>query len=398
MLVKTPNGWSKFSGVKKKEVDEIFVIKTRLNKTLSCSTNHPILTVDGFINADKLKLGDTLETVDGFDVITNIELIKKKTLVYDLLNVEDGHSYITNGFVSHNCVGFLGSSDNLIAGHTMKILKEDVKQNRPIHYNPGYGYKVFREPEKNRKYTMTCDVSRGKGLDYSTFQVIDITELPYKQVAVFKNNLITPTDFAAFVYNTAKAYNEAYVMVEVNDIGGQVADILFFDYGYEYLISTESAGSRGKRVSGGFGGKNIDRGLRTTVSTKALGCSMLKLLVEQRKLLIFDNDTVNEFASFEKKGNSYEASSGKHDDLVMALVLFSWLTTDSFFKNLNDMDIMHSLRDLSDEQIYQELVPFGIVSSVDYDFDDITPVKREVIGGEVWDLVDDNSQDTWSMF
>jgi hypothetical protein len=398
MLVKTPNGWSKFSGVKKKEVDEIFVIKTRLNKTLSCSTNHPILTVDGFINADKLKLGDTLETVDGFDVITNIELIKKKTLVYDLLNVEDGHSYITNGFVSHNCVGFLGSSDNLIAGHTMKILKEDVKQNRPIHYNPGYGYKVFREPEKNRKYTMTCDVSRGKGLDYSTFQVIDITELPYKQVAVFKNNLITPTDFAAFVYNTAKAYNEAYVMVEVNDIGGQVADILFFDYGYEYLISTESAGSRGKRVSGGFGGKNIDRGLRTTVTTKALGCSMLKLLVEQRKLLIFDNDTVNEFASFEKKGNSYEASSGKHDDLVMALVLFSWLTTDSFFKNLNDMDIMHSLRDLSDEQIYQELVPFGIVSSVDYDFDDVTPVKREVIGGEVWDLVDDNSQDSWSMF
>jgi hypothetical protein len=398
MLVKTPNGWSKFSGVKKKEVDEIFVIKTRLNKTLSCSTNHPILTVDGFINADKLKLGDTLETVDGFDVITNIELIKKKTLVYDLLNVEDGHSYITNGFVSHNCVGFLGSSDNLIAGHTMKILKEDVKQNRPIHYNPGYGYKVFREPEKNRKYTMTCDVSRGKGLDYSTFQVIDITELPYKQVAVFKNNLITPTDFAAFVYNTAKAYNEAYVMVEVNDIGGQVADILFFDYGYEYLISTESAGSRGKRVSGGFGGKNIDRGLRTTVSTKALGCSMLKLLVEQRKLLIFDNDTINEFASFEKKGNSYEAATGKHDDLVMALVLFSWLTTDSFFKNLNDMDIMHSLRDLSDEQIYQELVPFGIVSSVDYDFDDITPVKREVIGGEVWDLVDDNSQDTWSMF
>jgi hypothetical protein len=392
------NGWSKFSGVKKKEVDEIFVIKTRLNKTLSCSTNHPILTVDGFINADKLKLGDTLETVDGFDVITNIELIKKKTLVYDLLNVEDGHSYITNGFVSHNCVGFLGSSDNLIAGHTMKILKEDVKQNRPIHYNAGYGYKVFREPEKNRKYTMTCDVSRGKGLDYSTFQVIDITELPYKQVAVFKNNLITPTDFAAFVYNTAKAYNEAYVMVEVNDIGGQVADILFFDYGYEYLISTESAGSRGKRVSGGFGGKNIDRGLRTTVTTKALGCSMLKLLVEQRKLLIFDNDTVNEFASFEKKGNSYEAATGKHDDLVMALVLFSWLTTDSFFKNLNDMDIMHSLRDLSDEQIYQELVPFGIVSSVDYDFDDITPVKREVIGGEVWDLVDEYSQDTWSMF
>ena len=231
----------------------------------------------------------------------------------------------------------------------MKILKEDVKQNRPIHYNAGYGYKVFREPEKNRKYTMTCDVSRGKGLDYSTFQVIDITELPYKQVAVFRNNLITPTDFAAFVYNTAKAYNEAYVMVEVNDIGGQVADILFFDYGYEYLISTESAGSRGKRVSGGFGGKNIDRGLRTTVTTKALGCSMLKLLVEQRKLLIFDNDTVNEFASFEKKGNSYEASSGKHDDLIMALVLFAWLTTDSFFKNLNDMDIMHSLRDLSDE-------------------------------------------------
>lgn len=398
ILINTPDGFSEFSGIKRKKVNKTIKITTHDNKFIECSLNHPLLTVEGLIRADCLQINDTLCTKSGFSVIINLQIINKEKYVYDLLDVKKDHLYFTNSFVSHNCVGFLGSSDNLIAGHTMKILKEDVKHNRPIHYNAGYGYKVFREPEKNRKYTMTCDVSRGKGLDYSTFQVIDITELPYKQVAVFKNNLITPTDFAAFIYNTAKAYNEAYVMVEVNDIGGQVADILFFDYGYEYLISTESAGSRGKRVSGGFGGKNIDRGLRTTVTTKALGCSMLKLLVEQRKLLIFDNDTVNEFASFEKKGNSYEASSGKHDDLVMALVLFSWLTTDSFFKNLNDMDIMHSLRDLSDEQIYQELVPFGIVSSVDYDFDDVTPVKREVIGGEVWDLVDDNSQDTWSMW
>ena len=143
-------------------------------------------------------------------------------------------------FAQEFCVSFLGSSDNLISGAAMKNIKADALQYKPIRTNISYGYRIYEEPARDKIYAMTCDVSRGKGLDYSTFHVIDITQIPYKQVATFRNNLITPTDFAAFIYNTAKAYNEAYTLIEINDIGGQVADILYFDYGYENLISTES--------------------------------------------------------------------------------------------------------------------------------------------------------------
>jgi hypothetical protein len=281
-------------------------------------------------------------------------------------------------------VSFLGSSDNLISGAAMKNIKADALQYKPIHTNISYGYRIYEEPVRDKIYAMTCDVSRGKGLDYSTFHVIDITQIPYKQVATFRNNLITPTDFAAFIYNTAKAYNEAYTLIEINDIGGQVADILYFDYGYENLISTESAGTKGKRVSAGYG-RNVDRGIRTTITVKALGCSMLKLLIEQRKLTVYDVETINELSSFVKKGKSYEAEPGKHDDLVMALVLFAWLTTDTFFKNINDLDVMHTLRDLSDEQIFDELVPFGIIST--YDMPQEEP-RVEKIGNELWSVED----------
>lgn len=276
-------------------------------------------------------------------------------------------------------VEFLGSSGTLIAGHKLKQLFASIKD--PIHHNSSFGYKVWAMPRKGRMYTIVVDVSRGKGLDYSAFQVIDITEMPYKQVATFKNNLITPPDYTSFIYQTCKGYNDAYVLVEINDIGGQVADILALDYGYENVIHTESAGAKGRRVSSGFGSSEIDRGIRTTKTVKALGCSMLKLLVEQDTVELYDSDTINELAVYSKKGESYEAEAGFHDDLTMCLVLFSWLTTDTYFKNMNDQDVMHSLRDLTEAQIYESLVPFGVIHS-GWDEDEVV---TETIGGEVWE-------------
>ena len=279
-------------------------------------------------------------------------------------------------------IEFMGSSGTLIAGQMLKRLLKDVKQ--PIHNNPGYNYRVYEEPKKGHRYCMTVDVSRGKGLDYSAFTLIDSTQIPYKVVATFKNNLITPTDFASFIYQTLKGYNDAMVLIEINDIGGQIGDILFFDYGYENIIHTESAGAKGKRVSSGFGSSNIDRGIRTSKTVKTLGCSMLKLLIEQEKLIIPCKEAVSELTVFSKKGNSYEAEQGWNDDLVMCLVLFAWLSSDSFFKNLNEHDVMHTLRDLSEEQIYDSLVPFGIVQGR---FDNVgnSEPHREKFGGEMWE-------------
>jgi hypothetical protein len=149
-------------------------------------------------------------------------------------------------------------------------------------------------------------------------------------------------------------------MIEINDIGGQVADTVYFEYGYEEMLFTESAGRSGKRISGGFG-KNVDRGIRTTKSVKSIGCSILKLLIEQDQLILHDLTTVQELYSFARRGVSYEASSGAHDDMVMTLVLFAWLTDQTYFKDITDINTLMKLREKTEDQMDEYLLPFGFV-------------------------------------
>jgi hypothetical protein len=251
-------------------------------------------------------------------------------------------------------VEFIGSSGTLINGDTLQKLvsRNPIAQSQSLIQ--------YERPETGKTYALIADVSRGKGLDYSAFSVIDITKMPYKQVCTYRNNLIGPVDYATLLHNVAKLYNEAYLMVEINDIGGQVSDILYLDYGYENLIFTENAGRTGKRVSGGFG-KNVDRGIRTTKSVKSVGCSVLKMLIEQNQLIINDFATIQELSRFSRRGNSYEAESGAHDDLVIGLVLFAWLSDQSYFKELTNINTMAALREKTEEQIEEELLPFGFI-------------------------------------
>ena len=255
---------------------------------------------------------------------------------------------------------FLGSSGTLIDGATLKYLQASYRE--PIHSVQGLS--VYELPEKGRTYVCIADVSRGKGLDYSAFHIVDVTKMPYKQVVTYRNNLITPVDYADIIFRTTKSYNNAYILIEINDIGGQVSDTLHFDFEVETLLYTESAGRSGKRISGGFG-SNVDKGIRTTKQVKSIGCSILKLLVEQKQLLISDFSTINELSTFSRKGVSYEAEAGCHDDLVMGLVLFAWLSTQTFFKDITDINTMMRLREKSDEEIMDDLLPFG------FTYDDI---------------------------
>lgn len=253
-----------------------------------------------------------------------------------------------------NCE-FLGSSGTLIAGWKLKEL---------VHRAPMVekeGMIQYAQPEKDHVYVMICDVSRGKGLDYSAFQILDVTKMPYNQVCVFRNNAVTPLDYAGIIHRTAKSYNDAFVLVEINDIGEQVSSSLQYDFGYENMLFTENAGRSGKRVTTGFGGKSADKGIRTTAVVKSIGCSMMKLLIEQNQLLINDFNTINELSTFSKKGKSYEAESGKHDDLVMCLVLFAWLSEQQYFKDYTNINTLMTLRDKTEDEIEQDLAPFGFV-------------------------------------
>jgi hypothetical protein len=247
---------------------------------------------------------------------------------------------------------FLGSSGTLITGSKLKelVFKTPIQE--------GHGLTMYEEPKKDRTYICVADVSRGKGLDYSAFHIIDSTEMPYKQVCTFRDNMINPMEYAEVIFRTTKSYNDALILVEINDIGEQVSDVLHNDFEVEGILFTESAGRSGKRISGGFG-KNVDKGIRTTKSVKAIGCNMLKMLVEQNQLIINDFNTIQELSTFSRKGNSYEAESGCHDDLVMGLVLYGWLADQPFFKDLTDINTLAALRERSEEDMISDLTPFG---------------------------------------
>lgn len=251
---------------------------------------------------------------------------------------------------------FLGSSGTLVNGSKLKqlVVKTPISEQD--------GFVQYELPVDDHTYVIIADVSRGKGLDYSAFQVIDVTSMPYKQVCIYRDNMITPIDYAEIIYRASKFYKEAYILVEINDIGEQVAEILHYEYECETLLSTESAGRSGKRLSSGFS-RNSDRGVRTTKSVKSIGCNMLKMLIEQDQLIICDFNTINELSTFSRKGNSYEAESGCHDDTVMCMVLFGWLSDQLFFREITDINTMSKLREKNDEDLMENLLPFGFIQN-----------------------------------
>lgn len=268
---------------------------------------------------------------------------------------------------------YLGSSGTLIAGWKLKELA--LIHNEPLLRKAGIFQ--YEKPIKGHLYVLVADTSRGKGLDYSAFHIIDVTKMPYKQVCVYRDNLISPVDYGEIIHRMAKTYNDALALIENNDIGGQVADIIYYDYEYENILQTESAGRDGKRISTGFGGNKSERGIRTTKTVKSVGCSMIKMLIEQDQIILSDHQTVEEFKTFSKKNNSYEAEDGKNDDLVMGLVIFGWLTNQGFFQDYTDINTLVKLREKTDEEIMADLIPFGIVD--DHNFPDDLPSSKDTL-------------------
>jgi hypothetical protein len=250
---------------------------------------------------------------------------------------------------------FQGSSGTLISGAKLKslVIKEPLTRKN--------GLAMYEAPVVGRTYACVVDVSRGKGLDYSAFQMIDVTYMPYKQVATFRDNWITPLDYADIIFRTCRGYNEALALVEINDIGQQVAESLLYDFDYDNILYTINNGRSGKIIS--TGGKGQEIGIRTTKTVKSVGCSVLKMLVEQDQLILYDFDTIKELSTFSKKAGSFEAESGCNDDMVMGLVLFAWLSDQKYFREITDINTLARLREKSEDDIDSDMLPFGFIES-----------------------------------
>ena len=250
---------------------------------------------------------------------------------------------------------FLGSIDTLINPHKLRTLAYKT----PIQSNAGLD--VYEKPQEGLTYLLTADVSRGTKNDYSAFIVFDVTTVPYRIVAKFRDNEIKPLIFPSKIYDVARAYNQAFVLVEVNDIGEQVATALQYDLEYDNLIMASMRGRAGQILGGGFSGGRAQLGVRTTKAVKKIGCSNLKQLVEDNKLIIEDFDTVNELSTFIVKGSSFEADDGCNDDMVACLFIFGWTTDQTYFKELTDNDIRQQMYKEQQDQLEQDMAPFGFV-------------------------------------
>jgi hypothetical protein len=250
---------------------------------------------------------------------------------------------------------FLGSSNTLINGRTLA----QMSSMDPFYQND-MGLMLYEEPKKDRTYVIVVDVARGIGGDYSAFTVVDVTEIPYTLVGKFKNNTIAPMLFPQVIHKAARDFNNAFILVETNDIGGQIADILYAELEYENLLSTIKENNQ-TYISPGFA-KTTTLGVRTTKSVKRQGCFAIKSLLEEKKLNIFDADVIHEFSTFIEKNGSYLADEGYHDDLVMTLVLFGWLTTNQYFRDLTNVNVRDKIYHQQMLQIEDELTPFGFIN------------------------------------
>jgi len=251
---------------------------------------------------------------------------------------------------------FLGSVNTLINPAVLKNMVYDS----PITKNAGLD--IYEEPIKEHNYIITVDVARGLGNDYSAFIVFDVTQFPYKVVGKYRNNEVKPMLFPNVIFDVAKGYNNAYLLVEVNDIGDQVASILQFDLEYENLLMASMRGRAGQIVGQGFSGKKTQLGVRTTAAVKKLGCSNLKTMIEDNKLLTCDYEIISELTTFAQKHNSFEAEEGCNDDLAMCLVIFAWLVAQDYFKEMTDNDIRKRLYEEQRNQIEQDMAPFGFIN------------------------------------
>lgn len=253
---------------------------------------------------------------------------------------------------------FFGTGDTLINAETLLSLRA----REPQRVLEGGLLYIYKEPCAKHEYIMTVDVSKGRGQDYSTFNVIDITTRPFEQVAVYRNNSISPILFPTIIYKYATVYNQSYVIVEANDQGGVVCNGLYYDLEYENIHLSSAV-------------KSSHIGIEVNRKVKRLGCSAFKDILEEDKLQIHDENTIREISTFVAKGQSYEASEGNHDDLVMNLVLFGYFASSQMFSDMTDINLKEMMFQQRMEEIENDIVPFGFI-------DDGSDVIQEITDQE----------------
>jgi len=250
---------------------------------------------------------------------------------------------------------FLGSVNTLISPAKIKNMAFTTPKTSSA------GLDVYEDPIKDKTYVITVDVARGVLKDYSAFVVLDVSQMPYRVVAKYKNNDIKPLVFPSIIDRVGKAYNKAHVLVETNDLGQQIAEALNFELEYDNLLMTTNRGRAGQILGAMFSGRGSGFGVKMTKQIKKIGCANIKTLIESDKVQITDFNIIEEMSTFVRRGQSWQADEGNNDDLMMCLVIFGWLSNQPFFKEMTDTNARQMLYEEQQNLIEQDMAPFGFV-------------------------------------
>ena len=250
---------------------------------------------------------------------------------------------------------FLGSVNTLISPAKIKNMAFTTPK------TSSGGLDVYEDPIEGKTYTITVDVARGVMKDYSAFVVMDVSQMPYRVVAKYKNNDIKPLLFPSIIDRVGKAYNRAHVLVETNDLGQQIAEALNFELEYDNLLMTTNRGRAGQILGAMFSGRGSGFGVKMTKQIKKIGCANIKTLIESDKVQIQDFNIIEEMSTFVRRGQSWQADEGNNDDLMMCLVIFGWLSNQPFFKEMTDTNARQMLYEEQQNLIEQDMAPFGFV-------------------------------------
>ena len=332
----TPTGFQSFDGIQRYWHEEYLKFTFDDNSIVETAMDHRFIVNHKEVFSKNIRIGDNLGKV-----VKHIVKVSEGDYFYDPLNVKNGSIYSHDkNLVSHN--SFLGTGDTLISAEI--LLSQKARE--PIFRRDGIN--IYYGPEDKHNYVMTVDVAKGRNKDYSTFTIIDITCVPWKQVATYRNNAISPILFPDIIVKYARIFNEATVVIESNDAGQVVCNGVHYEYEYENMINESAI-------------KEAGLGVLMTVKSKRMGCSAIKDIIDARRLIICDEETIIEMNTFVAKKNSYGASDGNHDDLMMNLVMFGFFAGSNTFQELTQVFLKDFLFQQKLLEIENDLPPFGFV-------------------------------------
>lgn len=265
--------------------------------------------------------------------------------------------YGTVYFESNYGNDFIGSSHTFIRSETLNTLKYA----KPLYKKDGI-LNIYEEPVKGHQYVMGVDPSMGINGDFFGVQVVDITNLDMKQVASARLN-IEYLKMPEYIYQWAVFFNNAYLIIENNLGSGQsIADMIVNNFEYENIHYDKSSENNKRKKYPGF---------RTTTKTRKQILDNMKLFIENRKLLINDEDTYKEFFTFIYTKGKFQADDGCKDDMIMALALcFAPFCNTKNFEDMRQISKVIFGESSGEEIDVVSLLSFGF-------FDDGTETERK---------------------